>query len=85
MDPQAADATGRNEPAAAAADPRRRRDLYAQSPNDEEALFRVPAREDARVEQGSAMRDAMRQRRTRRGGGVVVFAPAGKGQGWGVP
>ena len=30
------------------------------------------------------MRDAMQQWRIRRGGGVVVLAPAGKGQGWGA-
>ena len=51
MDPQVAGATGWNDPAAAAADPRRRQDLRVQSPNDEEALICIPASEDARVEQ----------------------------------
>ena len=69
VDPQVANATGRNQPAAAAADPRRRRDLHAQSPNDEEALFRVPAREDARVEQDRGCGEEVAPSETRCGGG----------------
>lgn len=84
MNPQVTDMAGGYEPAAAAADPRRRRrpqGPHTQLAKNQQALFREPSREDARVwrirEGGTAMRAAARSLRPQVEGSVAVLRLAG--------